>query len=404
MSVGLAIAPAAPLVGYSVYATATGLAAQKTRMMLDGVEVGRSCTPPAGQMAASFRVSAEPTTSTLIVQQLLSGVWTTVATLTFDVTGVDDGPPADPPPAGGSDWYSVPPDLIAAIPGGASSYTGSGSLGSFMAGIPAGGWGVLEFDGAHAESINIALRDGVTIIAGDGRTPELNGPLRLSGGVGARVFGLNQTWSGADSGGHMLKVDGGSPEYAYAEIHDAACYTLVRPGQAIRNARFHHLWIHDNPGVSSHDDGNQDHGFYCSAENPAQNVLIDHCLIEGMPRGRNVKVGGPSGGGAIGGITIRKCTLKDGQGPSNGQVSNGATGIRFENLVLIDSGASTNLTVGPSPGTGSTYANCAGDSVVGPNNANLRDAGGNLNNQSGPSLADYAAQGAARARSPGGMT
>lgn len=391
MSVVLTISPAAPLVDYVVFAEATGLASAKTRMLLDGIEVARSCSAAGGTMTASIRVSSTATTSTLTVEQD-TGSWTEVASLTFDVA---DAPGTDPPPDIGADWFSVPPDLTDAIPGGAATYTGSGSLGAFMAGLAAGAWGVLDFDGSVSESINLALRDGVTVIAAAGRVPELDGPLRISGGVGARILGLANKWTGADPSGHMVKLDGGQLEYAYAEVHDAACYTLIRPGQAIRNSRFHHLWVHDNPGVAGHD-GNQDHGFYCSAETAAQNVVIDHCLIETMPAGRNVKVGGPSAtSSVIGGITIRKSTLKDGQGPSNGQVSNGATGIRFENLVLIDSGSSTNLTSGSGAGAGSTYAGCAGDSVVGPDNAALRDDGGNLDNVSGVTLADYAAQGLA---------
>jgi hypothetical protein len=149
--------------------------------------------------------------------------------------------------------------------------------------------------------------------------------------------------------------------------------------------------VHDNPGISSHD-GNQDHGFYCSAENPNQNVTVDHCLIENMPRGRNIKIGGPSLGNPIGGITISKCTLKNGQGPSNAQVSNGATGIIFDRLVLIDSGASTNLTSGGGAGPDSIYTNCWGDETVGPNNSTLRDGGGNVV-KSRATLLDYTANG-----------
>lgn len=285
-----------------------------------------------------------------------------------------DPPPVDPPPPTTGRWF----DCSVAVPAGAKVYTGAGSLGAVLKALKAGETLVLDFDHVVSESINIALADGVTILPAPLARPWLDGPLRISGGKGVRFYGLNVKWTNADSGGHMVKLDGGSIDYAYAELAHAACYTLLRPGQAIHDTRIHHLWVHDNPGIGSHD-GNQDHGIYCSAENPAQNVVIDHCLVEDMPRGRNIKIGGPSGGGgAIGGITVRKSTLLLGHGPSNAQVSNGATGIVFEDLILIDSGKSTALTVGSGAGPGSTYARCVADRTVGPNNAQLRDAGGNI--------------------------
>lgn len=297
-----------------------------------------------------------------------------------------------PPPEGGV-WFSVPTALTNAIPSNATRYTGSGSLGTAMANLPAGGWLVLDYDGVRTENISVTLHDNVTIIAAAGKRPWLDGSLRIAGGNNIRLLGLSEKWTSADPSGHMFKHDGGSGEVAYGEFAYAACYTLMRPGQSIHDTRYHHLWVHDNPGISSHD-GNQDHGFYCSAENPSQNLTIDHCLIENMPRGRNIKIGGPSLGNPIGGITVSKCTLKTGYGPSNGQVSNGATGIIFDRLVLIDSGASTNLTSGGGAGPDSVYTNCWGDETVGPNNSTLRDGGGNVV-KSQATLLDYTANGAA---------
>lgn len=285
-----------------------------------------------------------------------------------------DPPPTDPPPPATGRWFDCP----IPVPAGAKVWSGSGSLGAALKALKAGETLVLDFDGTVRESINLSLADGVLILPAPLAQPWLDGPLRISGGNGVRFYGLNVRWTNADAGGHMVKLDGGSIDYAYAELAHAACYTLLRPGQAIHDTRIHHLWVHDNPGVSSHN-GAQDHGLYCSAENPAQRVVIDHCLVEDMPRGRNIKIGGPgSGTDPIGGITVRKCTLRTGHGPSNAQVSNGATGIVFEDLVLIDSGASTALTSGSGAGLGSTYARCVADRKVGPNDATLRDAGGNV--------------------------
>lgn len=286
-------------------------------------------------------------------------------------------------------WYDAPTKP----PAGAKTYTGSGSLAGFLAGLSAGATAVLDF-GTVKESVNVALKDGVKVWAAPGARPWLDGPLRISGGKGTQLWGLNNRWTGADAGGHMVKLDGGSIDYGHCEVAHASCYTLLRPGQTLTNSRIHHVWCHDNPGVSSHN-ANQDHGLYCSAENTSQNLLIDHCLVEDMPRGRNIKVGGPSsGGGAIGGITIRRSTLRRGYGPSNGQVSNGATGIVWEGLVLIDSKASTNLTSGSGAGSGSVYRGCASDKATGPNSSTLKDGGGNVR-KTVAQLSDYAAMGAA---------
>jgi hypothetical protein len=296
---------------------------------------------------------------------------------------------APPPPSTGL-WF----EYTGPLPATYKKWDGATSLGAALLSLTSGQTLVLDFNGVRKENINITLKDNVTILPMPGKRAWLDGSLRISGGNNVKFYGLNVKWTSADPSGHMVKYDGGSVDFGHAEIAHAACYTLMRPGQAIHDSRFHHLWIHDNPGVSSHD-GNQDHGFYCSAENPNQNVIIDHCLIEDMPRGRNVKIGGPSSGGAIGGIKVTKCTLRLGHGPSNGQVSNGATNNKFEYCVLIDSGKSTSLTEGGGSGGGNTYSFNASDRITGPNSSNFKDGGGNINNVATDNLLDYAKQGAA---------
>lgn len=296
--------------------------------------------------------------------------------------------PVGSPPADGP-WFL----WQGTIPGGAKYYTGSGSLGSFLSGLSAGAVGVLDYDGEHTENITATLKDGITVLPGPARRPWLNGDLHLSCGQTATIYGLSVKYPNAPESDHVLDVKAGSINFGYAEVAYANCYTLIHPTGSVKNWRFHHLWVHDNLGVSSHD-GNQDHGFYCSAPTTGQNGQIDHCLIENMPRGRNIKIGGASSGSAIGGIVVDKCTLKLGHGPSNGQVSNGATDTHWTNLVLIDSGASTNLTDGSGSGTGSNYSGCWSDKTTGPNSSHFSDAGGN-SVKSASTLADYTANGAA---------
>lgn len=305
--------------------------------------------------------------------------------------------PTDPPAPGvGPDWYLV--DITP--PPGAVYYNGSSSLATALTALPANGTLVLDYNGVRTENINVLVNGGITVQNAPGKRPWVNGEVRIrcaSNTSAAKFYGLSIRWDNPDPSGHMLKLDGGSIEWAYSEItqqgNAAGCYTLIRPGQTLVNWRVHHCWIHHNPGVASHN-GNQDHGLYISGETAAQNGRVDHCLIEEMPRGRNIKIGGPSGGGgAIGGIRIDHCTLKRGLGPSNGQVSNGTTNTTWEDLLLIDSGSSSNLTDGSGSLSGNIYRNCKGDSTVGPATGNFSNAGGNTNDVADVTLLDYATQG-----------
>lgn len=293
---------------------------------------------------------------------------TTSGTVTVPTTG------------GGGLWFANPNS----VPGGASTYTGSGSLATAMAAVPTNGALALNYNGVINEDIDIFINPGVTITSGPGFRPWVNGNVRLRNSSDtntAKVWGLSVMNTSPAASEHMLKLDAGSIEFAYAEVMipgSTGCYTLIRPGQTLKNWRVHHCWIHDNPGVASHD-GNQDHGLYISGEVNPQNGRVDHCLIEQMPRGRNIKIGGPSGGGgAIGDITIDHCTLITGYGPSNGQVSNGTTNTRWQNNILIDSGATRSLTEGSGASGGNTYSNNRSDRTTGPATANFSDAGGNV--------------------------
>jgi hypothetical protein len=293
-----------------------------------------------------------------------------------------------PPPSSGS-WFAYP----GPIPAG-KSYDGKSSLATFLKSLPAGGVGILDYDGDRVENVSVSLQTGVKVYAAAGRRPWVRGTFTISGGNSWSIYGLSVHYPEISGSGHMLTVSAGSGwEFAYGEVAYANCYTLIHPADTIANWRVHHCWVHDNLGVSSHD-GYQDHGFYCSAPSASQNGRIDHCLIENMPRGRNVKIGTSGSAGTPGNITVDKCTLRLGHGPSNGQVSNGATNDHFTNCVLIDSGSSTNLTAKSSPGTGSTYSGNWSDETTGPNNSNLKDAGGNVV-KARTTLMDYAANGAA---------
>jgi hypothetical protein len=247
-----------------------------------------------------------------------------------------------------------------------------------MSSLPAGGFLLLQGSWTKKESVDVALRDGVTIYAPRGSRPWLDGPLRISGGSGWRIIGLNNRWTGPDPSGHMVKLDGGSGFYGYNEVDGSGggLYTLVRPGQSLTSSEIAYCYIHDNPGVSSHG-GNQDHGIYVDVSSTNARIRIDHNLVQGMPRGRNIKIGNPSSGSSFGGIEVDHNTLRTGYGPSNGQVSNGARDTVWHHNVLIDSGDTTALTEGPGAAAGNLYRDNVADRAVGPNTSSFRDGGGN---------------------------
>jgi hypothetical protein len=285
------------------------------------------------------------------------------------------------------------------VPAGAKFWNGSTSLDAALTSLTSGQTLILDFDATKVEKVDVNLAPNVKIRAAAGKRPIIDGTFRIGrdSGTGWSVWGLDIAYkTDVVAGDHMLKLDGGSGDWGYSRCWmpgPNGCYTLVRPGQEVHDWRFHHSWVHDNPGFNTGHTNVQDHCFYISGNEYAadQNGLVENCLVEDAPRGRNIKLGSSSSGAAtIGGITIRKCTLRNGQGPSNGQCSNGGRNTIWENLVLIDSGDPSNLTDGGDI-SGNIYRNCRGDgSPVGENTAGFRDAGGNAT-LSVAALSDYVA-------------
>ncbi len=296
--------------------------------------------------------------------------------------------PRAPAPTGG---FGESPSL--AIPAGARVYDGSTSLTTALKSLPAGGFLVLQGNWTRRESVSVAFADNVTVYAPPGNEPWLDGPLRISGGRNWRVIGLNNRWTSPDPQGHMVKLDGGSGFYGYNNVDGSGggMYTLVRPGQSLTNTEIAYNFIHDNPGVSGHG-GQQDHGLYVDVDSANSGIRIHHNLVQNMPRGRDIKIGKPSSGGSFGGVEVDHNTLRTGYGPSNGQVSNGASNTVWHHNVLIDSGASTSLTDGPGSGGGNVYRDNASDRPTGPDTSAFRDAGGNVQKSVGE-LSDYAGMG-----------
>jgi hypothetical protein len=347
-------------------------------------------------------VTATATARSIIITGLNSG-----QAYTFSITarnGVGTGPAATTnsvtPTAGvvvtptTGEFWEMP---TYTVPAGATYYSGSGSLGTAMAAVPTNGWLILDYTGTKTEDINIPLRDGVRIYAAAGKRPRLDGLCRISAGNLTRIWGLDVANSSPAIDDHVVKLDGGSPDWGYSRcwLPGPGCYTIMRPGQTARDWRIHHSWIYNNPGVSSHD-GNQDHGFYCSGTVSGANGLIDHCFIDNTPRGRGIKIGGSSSSNpATGDIEVRHCTVRKNYGPSNIQTSYGAVNCNVHHNILIDSGRDTSLTTGPGSGGGNVYHDNKSDRVAGDDTSQFNDTGGNVNNVSVATLQDFAAQGRA---------
>lgn len=289
------------------------------------------------------------------------------------------------------------------VGGSVKLFTGGSSLASAIGGLASGDTLILRTNSVFNESFDLVLPSNVTIMNDAGFRPWVNGAVRLrcsssSAASGAKVYGLNVKWTSPDPSGHMVKLDGGAIDFAFCEVtqkgNSAGCFTLLRPGQTLVNSQVRNVWCHDNPGVSSHD-GNQDHLVYADTDALNANLLIHHNLLRGAPRGRDIKIGGPSAGAAFGGIKVYCNTLYTGYGPSNGQVSNGCQDTEWHHNILIDSGAGTNLTNGTGAGPRNTYHHNLGDRPnVGPNVSTFSDTGGNVGGRSLAYLTAYDARGA----------
>lgn len=334
---------------------------------------------------STYKTSLQPGESIDVTGTDLSVVAASATIVTVASALVDPPPPPRPP----GSWFAYP----GTIPAGSKTYTGSGSLGAFLAGLTPGQVGVLDFDGTHVEEITgFSIPDGVMIVAAPGARPLLDGVFKGGVGKGVRIFGVNVTDPNISTSEHMVDFNKGDGlEFAYAEIFNAGCYTLLHPTGSIVNANFHHLFIHDNPGP--HGTNNQDHGFYCSRLGDSKS-RIHHSLLQNFPHGRGIKLGAASGTTLITGWRIDHCTIIDGKGPSDIQFSHGAGGNIVEDNVLIGSGAATCVTEYSGAQPGNIVRHNWGDKPLLKPTANVVDGGGNVVKPRA-NLMDFLANGAA---------
>ena len=216
----------------------------------------------------------------------------------------------------------------------------------------------------------------VRVVAAPGERPVVEGLLWLSSPDFWTLDGINVTWSSGNSANeHMVKISNGVGwRVTNAEIWGARSYAAVLVAGQPSGWSLDHLYVHDTYKSNG---TNQDHLIYVNTGTGGG--TIERSVLSGSQNGRGVKVGPPSGGSTPGGkVTIRYNTFYDNTGPSNVQLSYGATGNSIYRNIMQKSG-SANITAYNLNGTGNVAQDNIGwestrvlDVVAG-----LKDAGGN---------------------------
>jgi hypothetical protein len=182
--------------------------------------------------------------------------------------------------------------------------------------------------GTYYERIKLTPSKGtaaarITVTNAAGERPVLKGVLWLKNADYWTLRGINVTWSSAnDTDEHMVKMSGGVGwRLTGAHIWGAHSYAAVLVSGAPRGWTIDHNWIHDTYRTHAR---NQDHLIYVNAG--MGNGLIERNALSRSFNGRGVKVGPSSPSAApIGNVTIRYNTFYDNRGPSNVQLSYGAS-------------------------------------------------------------------------------
>ena len=222
----------------------------------------------------------------------------------------------------------------------------------------------------------------ITVRAYPGERPILRGLLAMYSSDYWILDGLNVTWAPGSErsshGEHMVKmIDGANWRITNSEIWGAQAYSALLIGGTSRNWRVDHNFIHDT--VPTHD-GSQDHLIYIST--PVGGGVVDRNLLANSPNGRGVKVGPSSPGSTrMGGVTIRFNTFLNNTGPSNVQLSYGASdNLIYRNIMAQTDRAYANVTAFNLQGSGNkAHDNIGWSSArVMDSDQGLSDGGGNL--------------------------
>ena len=224
----------------------------------------------------------------------------------------------------------------------------------------------------------------ITVQSAPGEQPVVRGLFWVTGASWWTFDNIDVTWpsSGASRGDWLVRIKSATNwRYTGSEIWGARSTAAFGLDATAVGFQIDHNYIHDT--VPSNDT-NQDHLIYVetlSGQGLGTTGVIERNVLAHSPNGRAVKIGLGSGSTTpTGGVTIRYNTMFDNLGPSNVQLSYGATNNLLDDNIFdtVHSG-SANVTRFELAGTG----NVARDNIgfhstsvldVGPG---LIDGGGN---------------------------
>ena len=180
----------------------------------------------------------------------------------------------------------------------------------------------------------------VTVKAYPGERPVLQGLLWLNGLQYWTLDGINVTWDAATgrANEHMIKLtDGTGWHLTNAEIWGARSFAAIFVGGAPNGYKLSHLNIHDTYASNS---TNQDHLIYVNTALTSEGGIIERSVLYNSVNGRAIKIGPPASGTTpVGGVTVRYNTMYNNLGPSNVQVSYGATNnVIYRNIMQKSGG------------------------------------------------------------------
>jgi hypothetical protein len=233
----------------------------------------------------------------------------------------------------------------------------------------------------------------VTVQAKSGEQVTIKGLVHLSGAHHWTLDGINVMWDTAlvaDQNNHMVKMTDSNnwtwtkSEFSYANAYSAF---LISGGSGWKLT---YSFLHDSIPVAAHS-VNQDHLVYIASGSGGG--TIERNIFKGSPNGRGIKIGPPDPSTTpIGNVVVRYNTFYDNQGPSNVQLSYGASNNQIYRNIFVKSKAGyANITAFNLNGTGNSVRDNIGwdaTTVLQANIAGLTDGGGNI--FTNPSLTDPA--------------
>jgi hypothetical protein len=251
--------------------------------------------------------------------------------------------------------------------------------------------------GTYQEQLtDLSLRSGtrrhpIQVVAAPGTKPVLEGLLWLKDADHWSVRGLNVTWSpDNDDDQHMIKFDGGNDwSFSDAEVWGARSFAAILVTGNPKDWSLSRLFVHSTHPTH---DTNQDHLIYVSSGD--RGGVIQRCILADSPNGRAIKIGPPNSSSRdVGNVVVRYNTMFANLGPSNVQLSGGATGNRIYRNILVRSGnGQPNVSVFDLSGNDNeVYDNLgyASTGVLAKGVDGVTDKGGNVERD--PGFADVAA-------------